>query len=254
MLFSQYPKTKNLVSGLLLGISCLSFTHINKIGDPRPASSKKININSETHFNFLYDSLQLDTLDLSRPAFAAAIKGYRRLAEAGQIENQDVLSIVDFSLPSDKKRLFVIDLTQGRLLYNTYVSHGRNSGKAMATRFSNRPHSYMSSLGLYVTGDTYMGKNGYSLRLDGREKGINDRALSRGIVMHPADYVNQDLARSQGWIGRSEGCPAIPEEIHHELIETIKNGTCLYLYSPVATDSHKHRHRGKHRHSGRHLA
>jgi hypothetical protein len=180
----------------------------------------------------LYDNMRLDTNGLSREAFDNALIGYEHLQENGRIKNPDVLSIIDFSLPSTKKRLFVIDLKNKILLFNTLVSHGRNSGKDIASTFSNQVNSFKSSLGFYITGDTYSGEHGYSLRLEGEEAGINDNALSRGIVMHSANYVNEGLGKMQGYIGRSLGCPAIPENIHRKVIQSIRNGTCLFLYSP----------------------
>jgi len=181
--------------------------------------------------NNLYDSLHLDSLGLTRSAFSQGLSGLDMLIAAGDIRNADILSIVDLNLPSSKKRLFVIDVSTRTLVYNTYVSHGRNSGREMATQFSNQPNSYESSLGFYVTGDTYIGHHGYSLKLDGKEEGINDNAFSRGIVMHSASYVNERMATARGYIGRSEGCPAIPVKWHKNLIEKIKNGTCLFFYS-----------------------
>lgn len=180
----------------------------------------------------LYEKLALDSLGLSPAAFDYAVHGYEHLLTTGKIKREDIISIIDFSLPSSKKRLFVIDLRHGKLLFNTVVSHGRNSGREMATTFSNEPDSYKSSLGFYITAETYRGEHGYSLRLQGEEKGINDNAMSRGIVMHSAAYVNERFARSQGYIGRSLGCPAIPEVLHRKIIESIRNGTCLFLYSP----------------------
>jgi hypothetical protein len=180
----------------------------------------------------LYDNMRLDTTDLSREAFENALTGFAHLEEKGRIRNPDILSIIDFSLPSGKKRLFVIDLKNKLLLFNTLVSHGRNSGRDIANTFSNQVNSFKSSLGFYVTGDTYNGEHGYSLRLQGEEAGINDNALSRGIVMHSADYVNESLVKSQGYIGRSLGCPAIPKNMQRKVIERIRNGTCLFLYSP----------------------
>ena len=123
-----------------------------------------------------------------------------------------------------------MDLENGKLLFNTLVAHGRNSGKLYATRFSNRFSSFESSLGFYVTGDTYYGSNGYSLRLLGMEQGFNSNALSRGIVIHSADYVNEEYSKSCGRLGRSEGCPAIPSDVHRSVIETIKNGSCFFVY------------------------
>ncbi|ASZ13009.1 murein L,D-transpeptidase catalytic domain family protein [Chitinophaga pendula] len=183
-------------------------------------------------YTTLYDSLKLDSLGLSRRAYDYAIQGYERLKDDEKLANKQLLSIVDFSLPSSKKRLFILDLETGALLFNTFVSHGRNSGRELATAFSNAQNSFMSSLGFYVTGATYKGEHGYSLKLIGEEKGINDNALSRGIVMHSADYVNEALINSQGYIGRSLGCPAIPISLHKKIIEKIRNGSCLFLYSP----------------------
>jgi len=178
----------------------------------------------------LYNMLSLDSLGLSAEAFKEAITGFENLRNAGTVLNSTVLSIVDFSLPSFKKRLFVIDMENGKLLFNTLVAHGRNSGQIYATRFSNRNRSLESSIGFYLTGETYFGQNGYSLRLLGMEQGFNDNAYSRGIVIHPADYVNDEISRIYGRLGRSEGCPAIPSDIHRAVIETIKNGTCLFVY------------------------
>jgi hypothetical protein len=181
----------------------------------------------------VYDSLQLNLRGLSRDAYDYAKKGLEQLAAQGRIMNQSIISIVDFSLPSTEKRLFVIDLNHYKILFNTLVAHGRNSGKEMAFAFSNQHSSYKSSPGFYTTTETYMGKNGYSLRLAGLENGINDNALERGIVIHGADYVNEHLANVQGYIGRSQGCPAVPAQQAIPLINQIKNGTLLFIYHPA---------------------
>jgi L,D-transpeptidase catalytic domain len=180
----------------------------------------------------IYDSLRLNIMGLSNQAFQYAMQGFGYLSKAGKFSNDKIISIVDFSLPSSKKRLFVIDLEKMKVVFNTYVAHGMNSGKEYAHQFSNRPQSNQSSLGFYETTETYIGKNGYSLHLEGLEKGINDKADSRAIVMHGAGYVDESLIRSQGYIGRSQGCPAVPERLHKPIINTIKNGTCLFIYSP----------------------
>jgi len=190
-------------------------------------------------FNVLYDSLGLEALSLSREAFEDAVQGFLTLQANGLVHNSDVLSIVDFSLPSTAKRLFVIDMQNGRLLFNTFVAHGRNSGTLMATRFSNRVNSFMSSLGFYVTGDPFVGHRGYSLRLEGVEPGWNDHALSRSIIMHPAKYVSEEHIRKCGYLGRSEGCPAIPPELDQAIIDQIKGGSCLFLYAPNARYLHR---------------
>lgn len=180
----------------------------------------------------VYDSINLAALGLSRQAYDYAMKGFNYLLSSGKIKNSNIISIVDFSLASSKKRLFVIDLKNYKVLFNTFVSHGRNSGREIASSFSNEPESFKSSPGFYITLDTYNGKHGHSLRLNGTEKGINDKALERAIVMHGASYVDENLIRTQGYIGRSLGCPAVPEQLHRQIIEEIKGGTCLFLYSP----------------------
>jgi hypothetical protein len=180
----------------------------------------------------VYQNLHLDDLGLSKEAFTNAMKGYNYLIASGKIKNEETISIVDFSLPSSQKRLFVIDLKHNKLLFNTYVSHGRNSGTDVATQFSNDPNSFESSLGFYITANTYTGKHGYSLRLDGIEPNINDNALKRGIVMHSAPYVNDQTIKKLGFLGRSEGCPAVPENVYKQIIAQIKDGSCLFMYSP----------------------
>lgn len=182
----------------------------------------------------LYTSLKLQQIGLSQQAFINAVKGYYYLYSQGKLNNDGVLSIVDFSLPSSKERLFVIDLDNDKLLYKTFVAHGRNSGTKYAREFSNRPESYKSSLGFYITRNTYQGQHGYSLRLEGEEEGINDNAMSRAIVMHSAEYVNQSLVKTQGYIGRSLGCPALPPQVYRPIIQKIKDGSCLFMYSPDA--------------------
>lgn len=180
----------------------------------------------------VYDSLQLNSMGLSKQAFDCALKGFNSLKLMGKISNDSLIAIVDFSLSSSKKRLFVIDIKNYKILFNTYVAHGRNSGAEYAKEFSNNPESFKSSLGFYVTGNTYKGEHGFSLHLEGEEKGINDNAYSRSIVMHCAPYVAENIIKEKGYIGRSLGCPALPRAIYKPIINKIKNGTCLFLYSP----------------------
>lgn len=169
---------------------------------------------------------------LSPRAVEAALTALRRLHAAGVPVRSDVLAVLDFSKPSSQHRLFVFDLIHPRVLFEELAAHGRNSGENRAVRFSNEASSLMSSLGVFVTGDTYTGKHGLSLRLEGLEKGINDNTLKRAIVIHPAAYVSEALAKSKGRIGRSWGCPAIRPEISRQLIETIKDGTVLLAWYP----------------------
>jgi len=247
MMRSIYPKKKFFIAPFILVLGCLSFifavpardlganTKADTISAAPVTDSSIAGMNVYNHFSVLYSSLKLDSLELSTEAFNYGLQGYRELMEKGEIKNDHLLTIVDFSLPSYKKRLFVIDLEKGKLLFNTFVSHGRNSGTDMATRFSNDPNSFQSSLGFYVTGDTYKGEHGFSLRLDGKEEGINDKAYARSIVMHAANYVNESVIKMKGYLGRSLGCPAVPPALHKAIINTIKNGSCLFLYSPDKT-------------------
>ena len=181
----------------------------------------------------LYQKLELEQLGLSKKAFDLAIRGFEKLLAHGQLMNSAVLSIVDFSLPSTNKRLFVINVITQELIFYDYVAHGKNSGTAFAKSFSNKINSLKSSLGFFVTQNTYTGRNGLSLALDGKEKGINDHALARAVVIHGAPYVNENFATQKTGIGRSWGCPAVPEKINASLIETIKDGSCFFIYAPI---------------------
>ncbi len=183
-----------------------------------------------------YDSLQLSLAGLSQQAFDFAKKGLDKLVEEGKLINDSIISIIDFSQPSNKKRLFVLDIKNYKVLFNTFVAHGRNTGREQATYFSNQNASYMSSPGFYITAETYEGKNGYSLKLEGMERGINDNAYERGIVVHGAPYVSQDFVNAQGYIGRSQGCPAVPVQVSRPIINTIKGGTCMFIYHPSYVD------------------
>jgi len=226
------------VSSLLVGLFSFPFafaksvekkatqlknTVSNTISDFMPALPSAVSV---------YDSLKLNLGGLNRKAVEMAQKGFDKLKEQGVILNDSIISIIDFSLPSTEKRLYVVDLKNYEVLYNTYVAHGRNSGTVMANSFSNSPSSYKSSPGFYKTLGTYNGKHGYSLKLDGLEKGINDNAYARAIVVHGADYVNPSYIPRQGYIGRSQGCPAVSPKEATPIINTIKDGTCLFIYSP----------------------
>jgi hypothetical protein len=180
----------------------------------------------------VYDSLHLDLAGLSQQAFDYAKKGFDKLMSQGMLQNDSIISIADFSQPSTQKRLYVVDLKNYKVLFNTHVAHGRNTGREWATYFSNQPSSYKSSPGFYITGQTYNGGNGYSLKLEGMEKGINDNAYERAIVMHGADYVNAAFAAQNGYLGRSQGCPAVPVALARPIINTIKDGSCLFIYNP----------------------
>ena len=178
----------------------------------------------------LYHEMALaGTIDYA--VFERAIAGYNRMGG----HDKDILTVIDFTKPSTEKRLFVIDLKLKKILFISYVAHGRNSGEKYATSFSNREGSFKSSLGFYKTENTYYGKNGYSLVLDGLERGINDKAKERAIVMHGATYANPSTIRSCGRLGRSLGCPALPLAVSKKIIDTIKGGTLLYIHGDDKT-------------------
>lgn len=169
---------------------------------------------------------------LSEEVFRYAYKGYLNLQQSGKLNKEkNILSVCDFSLSSTQKRLWVIDLRNKKVLLNDYVAHGKGSGIEFATKFSNIENSHQSSLGFYVTGDIYNGEHGASLYLHGMDNGYNSAAHHRAIVIHGADYVCTDLIKSQNYIGRSWGCPAVSNRIAKELINTIHDGTCLFIYA-----------------------
>lgn len=180
----------------------------------------------------LYSSLKLQQIGLSKQAFEYAYKGYRRLLKKQIISKEGYLVICDFSQSSNNKRLYLVDMVNNEVLLNTYVAHGRNSGGEFANRFSNRMQSLQSSLGFYVTQNTYYGEHGLSLRMRGLEPGYNDKAYRRRVVVHGADYIGNPWLERNNYMGRSYGCPAIPENESNFLINTIKNGSCIFIYHP----------------------
>ncbi|WP_018626364.1 murein L,D-transpeptidase catalytic domain family protein [Niabella aurantiaca] len=181
--------------------------------------------------DMVYDSLHLDMKGLSEKAFAYALEGLEELKGEGRVLNDSIITIVDFDQPSVNKRMYILDLKNFKLLFNTWAAHGRRSGTLMATSFSNTLSSNKSSLGFYLTDEPYYGGNGYSLKLKGLEQGVNDRAMQRAIVLHGAPYVSQSSINELGYLGRSFGCPAVPVELSHSIIETIKEGSILFIYS-----------------------
>lgn len=187
---------------------------------------------SDSNIEIVYNSLNSNHFAMPNfESFAEALKGFYLLKEKGIVQ-KNILTLVDFSLSSNTKRLWVIDIDTNTILYNSLVAHGRNTGEEFAHSFSNSNSSYKSSLGFYVTGETYKGKHGMSLKLDGLEKGINDNARERGVVIHAANYVSNAFIKNNKRLGRSQGCPAIPEESLKEIVNTIKNKSCLFIYHP----------------------
>lgn len=174
----------------------------------------------------LYQEMQLEGI-VNFTAFEQAIAGYNKIEE----KSKEILTLVDFSKPSTEERFYVFDMRHKKLLFSSLVSHGKNSGGNYATSFSNENGSLKSSLGFFLTENTYQGKNGYSLVLNGLEKGINDRAKERAIVIHGAAYSNPSVIASSGRPGRSFGCPALPQAVSKPIINTIKGGSLLFIYA-----------------------
>ncbi|ADV43558.1 murein L,D-transpeptidase catalytic domain family protein [Bacteroides helcogenes] len=174
----------------------------------------------------LYRSMGLEGM-VNWRAFRQAVVGYDKIEN----RKRDILTLIDFSRPSTEERLYVFDMKQRKMLFSSVVSHGKNSGENYATSFSNEYGSYKSSLGFYLTESTYQGKNGYSLVLNGLEKGINDRARERAIVMHGAAYADPSAVGKGGRLGRSFGCPAVPQKLSRPIIDTIKGGSVIYIYA-----------------------
>jgi len=235
----QLKNNLQLLGLSLFSVAFMSWT-INKIESVSDHYNSEVHYLSETtavsnpepgSSAYVYDSLSLEEKGLSHEAFDYAIQGFEKLMEEHLLQNDSILTIIDFDQPSYKKRLYVIDVRNYKVLFNTLVAHGKNTGKEEAVSFSNAKESNKSSLGFYLTDVTYTGSKGYSLKLRGLEKNINSNAFARAIVMHGARYVSQSLIDEQGYIGRSLGCPAVPVEWSQPIIQTIKNGSCLFIYN-----------------------
>lgn len=210
----------------------------NKTNFPDSENSKKPDLaiaakpTFDSKAEIVYKSLNANEFVLPNlESFKEALKGFYMLKEKGLVQ-KDILTLVDFSLSSNVKRLWVIDLATNTILYNSLVAHGRNTGDEFANSFSNSNKSFKSSLGFYATGEVYNGKHGMSLKLDGLEKGINNNARERGVVIHSAAYVSNSFIKSNKRLGRSLGCPAVPAESLNGIVNTIKNKSCLFIYHP----------------------
>ncbi|WP_372769984.1 murein L,D-transpeptidase catalytic domain family protein [Lutibacter sp.] len=225
--------TYKTISLLLIGffsfITNPSFS--NKVPSPKLELANVSN-NMASKAEIRYNSLVTNNFKLPKiESFTKALQAFNKLKESGRIQ-KNILTLVDFSLSSNENRLWVIDLNKNTILFQSLVAHGRNSGNEFADDFSNIPESHQSSLGLYLTGETYIGKHGYSLRLDGQEKGINSNARNRAIVIHGADYVSENFIKKHGRLGRSFGCPSLPNEVSKEIIDVIKDKSGLFVYYP----------------------
>ena len=189
-------------------------------------TDKTINIDT-------YTAINLAVIGLSRDVFNLAIKGLKKLDTNNKLQNPNIVTIADYSQSSNKKRLYVIDLKNNKLLFNTYVAHGKNTGDEFAKSFSNAVGSLKSSLGFYITENQIIGSHtGFALMIKGVEKGFNDNARKREIIIHSADYATENFIKVHGRLGRSFGCPVLPPDLNKPIIETIKDGTCLFIYNP----------------------
>ncbi len=198
------------------------------------ANAMTIEAKAEAYISGLYQKVDFGKYaPLQFEVFDKAMRGFLNLKNAGKLTaDKNIITICDFSLPSTANRMWIIDLDKKKVLFNTYVAHGQGSGEEYATSFSNRENTHKSSLGFYVTGETYDGEHGTSLRLMGMDDGFNDAAFDRGIVVHGADYVSDRFINTQDRLGRSWGCPAVPSRLSLPVINTIKEGTCLFIYAP----------------------
>ena len=214
-----------IVSVLFLFLPCTLFLG-GKSSDSTPDFAERAASSDVEAYASLYRSMQLEGV-VNWKAFRQAVAGYYKIDN----RKREVLTLIDFSRPSTAKRLFVFDMRERKVLFSSVVSHGKNSGDNYATSFSNECGSYKSSLGFYLTESTYQGKNGYSLILNGLEKGINDRARERAIVMHGAAYADPSVVSRGGRLGRSFGCPAVPQKLSRPIIDAIKGGSVMYIYA-----------------------
>lgn len=218
---------------IILFLSALSlFTLQARTNEPDVQPVKVVNTVSD-----VYKSIDFTGVDkLNYEVFAKAYTGYQNLKTANKLNAaKNILTVSDYSLSANKKRMWIIDLDSRRVLINTYVAHGQGTGEEYAKHFSNREGSHQSSMGFYVTGDTYTGNHGNSLHLHGMDEGYNSAAYERAIVVHGAGYVSSDFIAGTGRLGRSWGCPAVSNELSDTVINTIKDGTCMFIYYPEKT-------------------
>lgn len=194
-------------------------------------SSSNVNPNIESYFIWFYKILASETPKPEYEVFAKALTGFFNLKAENKIK-KNLLTIIDFSLSSNRERMWIVDMNKMKVVQYSLVAHGRNSGNEFATCFSNKPSSNQSSLGFYLTDGSYYGKHGISLYLDGVERGVNDKARERAIVIHGASYVSRDFIRTHERLGRSFGCPSIPMENHEETISMLSGRSCIYIYYP----------------------
>lgn len=229
-LLSSYAPEANPMAGTVLPASATTKTSADDL------SFEQKQMAFSQHLEQVYQEANLKSKGLAYDVFEKAYVGFLNLKQRQLVAaTQGILTVVDFTKASREKRMWVIDLNAKKVLFNTLVAHGRNTGNDRAEKFSNKPNSNMSSLGFYVTDKTYYGKHGLSLKLQGLDEGFNTNAMARAIVVHGADYATADFIKQYGRLGRSLGCPALPTEISKEVIQTIKNESVLYVHSNDAS-------------------
>ncbi|MEO0045956.1 MAG: hypothetical protein RL705_1147 [Bacteroidota bacterium] len=218
---------------LLFFVLLMSFNSLPEKTNPTISSLEKTKKTVSENVS-VYSQIDANSFALpSFESFNLALDGFNYLKEKGVVK-KNILTIVDFSLSSNAKRLWVIDLDKNRVLFQTLVAHGRNTGEEFAQTFSNQAESFKSSVGFFATAEIYNGKHGMSLKLDGLQKGLNDKARERAVVMHGADYVSESFIKQNKRLGRSQGCPAVPVEMNQKIISVIKDKSCLFIYHPTA--------------------
>lgn len=230
--------TKTFSSAFQFGIgsktSSSAFQLIPSKHEAAKQKPRKVGNTRKPTINWIEKEIQMiksETINIDTQVLRLGLKAYTKARKFG-LAQKELLTVIDYSQPSTKKRLWVFDLKNGKALFNTWVSHGKNSGYIQANSFSNQPGSLKSSIGVFLTDIPYMGKNGYSLHIRGLEPGVNDNAYSRAIVMHGAHYVTSDMANHQGRLGRSWGCPAVSLNLIKPIINTVKGKSVIFAYYP----------------------
>ena len=224
------------ILSLVVAFSLFSFVNINQ-QYPASIANAAVGVrvdsaadNTSAAAKQLYDEINISQYNLDFLVFNLAMTGYESLRREGKLGEKELITIIDFSKPSTEKRFYTIDLGNKTVRFHSLVAHGRNTGENIAKAFSNKQHSNQSSLGFYITGESYVGSKGYSLRLDGQEQQFNSKLRDRAVVIHAADYVSESWIKKYGRIGRSQGCPALPNEINKDVIDAIKDKTVVFAY------------------------
>lgn len=229
---------KTFVAGLILFICAASIISFKVHSDPKPSDHAtkvalaKTSSSNNNYLTELHERISRAGISLSEEILSLALLGFNKLNAQQKLSKDSILTIIDYSRSSKEKRLFVIDLKSKQVLFKSVVAHGRNTGEEYARSFSNRLNSHQSSLGFFITQKPYQGNNGFSLALDGVDRGFNDLARKRAIVIHGAEYASERMIKTKGYLGRSFGCPSLPPQLNKKIIETIKEGNCVFAYYP----------------------